>query len=97
MKKNITFPVLLALASFAAASINVTSTLAEETTGEKIQNEAGDMKTETKKGVRSTKRKVRRTMKKDTVDRDMKDMKDYSRDASDEIENEAEKAKRKID
>jgi len=67
---------------------------AEETTGEKIQNKAGDVNVGAKKTVRKAKKKIRDA----TGNHSLKeDIKDQARNAGDSIENTAKKIKRKVD
>lgn len=69
-------------------------TQAEETTGEKIENKAGDIKTDAKKTGRKVRREARKATGQDSV---IKDAKDKVHDASDDVSNAAKKAKNKVD
>lgn len=64
---------------------------ADETTTEKVENKAGDVKTDAKKDGRKMKRHARKAMGKDTVG---KDVKDKANDVKDDAGNAADKATR---
>jgi hypothetical protein len=84
----------VAAASMAFGYFSAAVTLAEETTGEKIQNHVDDAKKDTKKTFRKAKRKTRDAMGNGSI---VKDAKDGIDDASDEITTGAKKIKRKAD
>jgi hypothetical protein len=68
--------------------------IADETTGEKIQNEAGEANKNLKKEGRHLKKKIRDRTGHHSMG---KDIKDSSKNAADEAEHQAKKLKRKVD
>jgi hypothetical protein len=67
---------------------------AEESTINKMKDGVGDATTNTKKLVRKGNRKLRKATGNDTV---MKDVKDKANDVSDDVNNGADKMKRKTE
>jgi uncharacterized membrane protein YtjA (UPF0391 family) len=75
---------VLSLSAFSTAR-------AEESTATKVENTAGDMKTDAKVNARKIRRHVRNQTGNSSV---MKDMKDVGHDAGDKMDNAVDKAKR---
>jgi uncharacterized protein (DUF2141 family) len=67
---------------------------ANETAVESVQNSVGDAKTDTKKGGRSAKKKIRDATGNGSM---TEDVKDTAKNAGDDISNTASKVKRKAD
>ena len=65
----------------------------DDKTMDKLKDKAGDVKTDAKRANRKMKRKVRKARGDDNV---LKDARDELNDAGDNISNEADKAKRKL-
>jgi hypothetical protein len=81
------------LAFFLAAGVTLTA-VADETTGEKIENRADDAGKNLKKSGRKVRRKVRNATGHGSLG---KDIKDAGNDAGDELNTGAKKLKRKVD
>lgn len=91
MKKNILW-IVTALAIGAPCVLYPTDSIAEESTTNKIKDEAGDIKTDVKKTARSGSQSVRKATGNDTM---YKDAKDKVNDVGDDLSNQAAKAKRR--
>ncbi len=93
---SVTKVALLALSVFLIRDrvSGMKTAIAEETTSDKIQNEAGDAKTKARKAGRAVKRKARKATGNDSL---MKDAEDKAKDIGDDISNDADKLKRKVD
>ena len=85
---------LPSLMMFSSLGLNLDLGIAwaDESVGNKVQDQVGDTKTGTQKLVRTTKRKVRKATGNDSV---LKDAKDKANDADDDLSNSADKMKRK--
>jgi hypothetical protein len=94
MKKYPYVSALAALTALCLSSAVLSIAHADESVGEKVENKAGDMKTDAKKEHRAAKRHARKAHGTDNV---AKDAKDKMNDAGDGVSNEAEKTKRKAD
>jgi hypothetical protein len=90
-KARLTFLAAMFL-SLSLPTFSSALSLAEESTVNKVKDDAGDVKTNTKKLARTTKRKVRKATGNDNV---LKDAKDKANDVGDDVSNEADKAKRR--
>ncbi len=86
----------------AMAATNGFSAFAEETAGEKIENKAGEIAKDTKKGARKAKRKMRNATCTDERRAAGKcgvkhDVKDSLNDAKDEVKHSADVLENKVD
>ena len=87
-------PTLMTVFVVASAFTVTSLSFAEETTTEKVENTAGDVKRDAKKSGRKFKRKVRKATGNDSV---VEDAKDGLNNTGDAIGNAADKAKNKVD
>ena len=99
--KNVSHRISLLTLAAMAATAGFTAR-AEETTGEKIENKAGEMKKDAKIHARNTKKKIRNATCTDERRAAGKcgvghDLKDSAENAKDEIEHGAESLKKKVD
>jgi ribosomal protein S3AE len=92
VKKFYAFAAALVFGS--ASLLAVSAARADETVKEKVENTAGDMKTDAHKSHRAAKRHARKAAGTDNV---AKDAKDKANDVGDDISNGADKAKRKTE
>lgn len=84
---------LLLLTAFALVAFPVASQVVQaESLGTRVQDQAGDTKTDSKKWVRKAKRKVRKATGNDSA---VKDTKDAVNDARDDVSNGVDKIKRR--
>lgn len=85
---------IAALVTLGTLSLGAVQSYAEETWGEKIENQADEAKKDTKKGVRKAKKGVRNA----TGNEDRgKDAKESLENAGDDVGTGAKKLKRKVD
>ncbi len=95
--RNSMFKTLMALLAgvsfFLAAGVSLRA-VANESTGEKIENKMDEAGKDMRKGSRKMKRKARNASGHGSVG---KDMKDAGKDAGDEIKTGAKKLKQKVD
>jgi hypothetical protein len=89
MKKMLMLGLILGAAILSSRS---QVAVAEESVGDKMQDAAGDAKTDMKKAGRGLKQTGRKAVGKDNI---AKDAKDKMNDVGDDVSNGAEKAKRK--
>jgi hypothetical protein len=80
--------------TFAFPVLTATVARAEESTVNKVKDDAGDTKTAVKKDARKVKRNVRQAVGTDSVG---KDINDKAHDVGDDVSNGVAKAKRKTE